>query len=1496
NYLSEMNKNNVPHNPIEWITSGGVSGPQFSFIDSSNGLRVYDQDSFRVNINNTQSDFQCWWQGGPGSQGAHQNWGNEMSQDQLYGLLMGFTALMKWVDADLKVDPDGAMLRFSEKNLHQWIKAITHRIMLHVSKTHTGLFGMADQDDLKAEAEKACADITQYPYFRSDTTGSDTIITYIRDTTNNVIIDSIIDVVFYTKDTMASVWFSGSKYRTCDVWQKLEELKASNYLFKEANYIITNPANGDKLVTRGAVATPFAYALKSIGESITGNTYPEPYMKLRDNYQVYRWGLNAAWIAKIAFLNGRAEARTGWSAAKIAKWNRFVSLSKKITSTLFALNVVIPITLSLKDDWEKMLDVYDATVAGCPGAFPSPDLYSLCILQHTLNFKGAGFYKALWERLPESNILKVATRDGLPLNLMNNLAISSGKWSHQTFENWCTYHGYEYNEILYAMVNDKKPLKSKQHYENALNKAQCEGNYSFGNPDSWSQMVLKEEMYKPFVVDNVFARRFVNNSNFYISTAEHRDGSDYMLLYNLYEMANILHWGGENKMPITNQPCPCRTDTVYNRVNLVNSTFDVEDPLTNFRYGSRYITRQDGVFGLKNKPIGRDTVRPHYSYYKNYYLRTPAYLFHELNVTGSLGVVSAITVAQDYRLCNSTLRLNNRSLLETVPNNKSDFPSLIEVMDNSVLVLNSGSEVKIQNNTRLVIENGGKLMYNPGARIILNGPNAILHIKGKLELAPGATFQVEGGPAGKGYVVWDCGDGSPHYGRATMLAGSGSKMVFKQNDYNKLALEVRGFSGLYLPHTLSSFLVDSCRINLKEQALIACNAQFARFNNVMVKGHNEAHSNPQFNYKPSSRGIQVWAQKNEFKNVSVYDCQEAISIVNLWGVNQPLNLKNVTLINNQTGIKNLGGRINWEDGEIKNVNDNNIATQLRTGIAGIGTHGSSFLKNVTISISDFTHLTGSDVRYRAPVASPIANIWSHGTGRYYLTKCKSENSRYGSIMNQSFLFPLCSEFMNNKTGIYLMQGSRLVAENSAWNKFSWYSPDNDREFIKGENRVNIYLDQGKNYIKGINNLNKRYFMFADIHQTQTLTLSDGVSGFNRQAIMARGNQWAIGGASDKLYTGLRSSDSACVQLAQVSAKVLLFKFLDLNFKPLYSGGNWDSDKEAACDKITRPTNYWPIDWGILSALNSTGGNQLGERVLQLSDSLQQEFDHAPINYPALIQKASRLFQVPMPIEVGSAVFELYSRVHALYPMAFTDTTIPSVSRQSILNAIQQEMNTMQDKLIALADGTEPVIWTEYRFEVHRDKALIQRVFNQRAQSIIHLDLAIPTFAKMNDVQSLQAWRCLIEKEQAFIDSLIPYWMVNLDTCLMNRDSLGKWDSTFNGEWSPGDYNTERRSRIENSADANTPGQQNELANGDFIQFQFKMLVRPNPTEGLIKLSMSEKPAMLEIINVQGQKIQTYLDASKEMVLQIGHLPDGVYIIRAIHSNGVSTSTILKRTE
>ena len=84
---------------LERIESGGARGPEILHIDSSNGLfHVFGPDSFKLDLTNKNiTEMQTRWVGGSAQFGTTEDWGNEMSQDQLYGLLMGFMCVKQWV-------------------------------------------------------------------------------------------------------------------------------------------------------------------------------------------------------------------------------------------------------------------------------------------------------------------------------------------------------------------------------------------------------------------------------------------------------------------------------------------------------------------------------------------------------------------------------------------------------------------------------------------------------------------------------------------------------------------------------------------------------------------------------------------------------------------------------------------------------------------------------------------------------------------------------------------------------------------------------------------------------------------------------------------------------------------------------------------------------------------------------------------------------------------------------------------------------------------------------------------------------------------------------------------------------------------------------------------------------------------------------------------------------------------------------------------------------
>jgi hypothetical protein len=238
--------------------------------------------------------------------------------------------------------------------------------------------------------------------------------------------------------------------------------------------------------------------------------------------------------------------------------------------------------------------------------------------------------------------------------------------------------------------------------------------------------------------------------------------------------------------------------------------------------------------------------------YKNFKIPIPEWLTQSLTVNSG----GELKPEGDLFVCNSTLKIQNGGKLSTSTNTNNSYYKIIQINKTAELWLENGSTLTVENNTETVIAPEGKLKYFAGAHIVLNGPNAILHIKGKLELAAGAIFQIEGGSNGKGYVIWDNEWGDASKGRcAELIAGTGSKILFENlssNGYDRyLALEVRGDWGFKTGATLAELKMQNCRINIDEGSRIVSECENIRFNNVDVFGDKGQSVRPEYNYKLS---------------------------------------------------------------------------------------------------------------------------------------------------------------------------------------------------------------------------------------------------------------------------------------------------------------------------------------------------------------------------------------------------------------------------------------------------------------------------------------------------------------------------------------------------------------------------------------------------------------------------------------------------------------------
>ncbi len=1457
-YMSRFNSNN-PIQKVDILNSGAANGPSIKFIDSQfNSTLLYDYDSVQLSLTKSGP---ISWVNGPGAYGTTYNYGNEMSQDQVYGLLMGFMCIKKWIPENLEIDPDDELMVFTSRNIHQWIAEITGRIVGHISKNYDNEISVRD---VSVEYEKI---IKKYPYLVSNKNvvyfGYDTIVLTVPDTLLVVTQDTInMKIVFdtiysYTRIEMRvdSVPFPGSDIASCNVWElavrRHEKYMSSIWfipIFTESNYIITNPIREGKIVTRGHFALPFGYPLREAAKYITGaDSFPQPKAKLSFQVQHLIWSSD---IASVMLINVPYV-----SIATDFIYDFF------LTSKFFSIIGLAPsIWIEDKIDNSNWNLVQEYLFNCYSGHIPGIDEISLCLIGKPVMVGNSDYWRDVWNAMQRSNVLREITKGKFTANLQHNLALASGTWSHTQFKDWCNYMGYNYSEIFYAMLHNSTPINSRSYYQNTLSKAQCEGVFHAGDTSVLQVNFRAYNSCYPFNTGNVFANATgVGESSPY---GYQQAGLDYMLMFNLFKMADLSgKWGDsefEKVDPLTpNCPCVSYPDLPFTSMNR-----SILEEIQNHQ--------NDIIDGLlyRNKPMlkpiltlsGRvEETKPYNSEYKFKRVRIPNYLLHDLTISNS----GKLLIDQDLTICQSNTIINSTGKIELKEGFSNSFPSQTIVAKGSILEIKNNGEILINDNSTLIIEKGATLIFNPGARIILNGVNAVLHIKGTLELKPNAEFKLLKGIKEKGYMIWE-NNWDNYLNKSTSLLKSGlnCNIILESNSPSKRVLKILGNAGFGTSWQLKQFKIRNARVDFGPEAFLMCESHKNIFDTVNFYGFLSAHPDTRFNYKPCSRGIHVMGVKNSFYEVNVFDCIEGIKLFNVVGANSALNVKNSYIINCLNGVKNHGGRLEFTNVKIENLN-NPLLKQLRNGIIGIGTQGNSFLNEVNSNITNYRSF--SNVEYPLNFGETVNSIWNHGTGRYHLARCSISFAEKGAIMNQGYLFPKCSYFQDNLNQVVLIQGASLTALNGAWNRFNWVNSSSDKMFISGYNGVFINLDKGKNYIKGHRDNAYSKFINCDLSYSQTLSISSGNTGTNLMAVDATLNEWAIGGLGG-LYTEPNAGNSTNINLSSV---MTLGSQYDLNYLPVFTGSH-NSQRDSACLVSPPSNNYWPLDPILTNRINGQGYN--GLLVKQKGDSLHSELNRNPKNYSAIFSLAKQLFSIPIPDNTSAEMAEIYSQIHAIYPEIFTDTNISDSNRNGILLIAYSAMLDLQQSLINQADGIDTRIWQLFRFEVHRDFALIHRIFGNRNSGINHLSAVIPSFTKPSDVQSLEAWRCLLTKEQAYIDSLIPYWQLTLDTCLGDLNQSLQNDS-LTPQWAP-----DWRNRFLGESSVSMTARVLETENLSKVNSDQIINVYPNPSSGEFTITSNKRINEILVYTNNGMLISRMkLDENKAKI-DLKYKPSGMYFI------------------
>ncbi len=239
----------------------------------------------------------------------------------------------------------------------------------------------------------------------------------------------------------------------------------------------------------------------------------------------------------------------------------------------------------------------------------------------------------------------------------------------------------------------------------------------------------------------------------------------------------------------------------------------------------------------------------------------------------------------------------------------------------SKFITGSNTVIHISDNSKLTIEEGATLQIAAGTQIILDGPNAILEIKGTLILEPGASLAPQSGTNGLGFVRFNMA-GIYHASQAKnrIQMGTGSKIEFSGTSSTQKLVEVSE-NALWLDDNndnSKTFTLDNGKIEMGENAIL----------NLGLRSiFNEAHIEP-IGGTNSFKGVYLWGHRNSINNLQIKDCRNGLKCTNIVG-GYPL-LANGLVLDNCTNSL-------WVEGKgmvLKNSNIKNGSSAFGINITG----------------------------------------------------------------------------------------------------------------------------------------------------------------------------------------------------------------------------------------------------------------------------------------------------------------------------------------------------------------------------------------------------------------------------------------------------------------------------------------------------------------------------------------------------------------------------------
>lgn len=676
------------------------------------------------------------------------------------------------------------------------------------------------------------------------------------------------------------------------------------------------------------------------------------------------------------------------------------------------------------------------------------------------------------------------------------------------------------------------------------------------------------------------------------------------------------------------------------------------------------------------------------------------------------------------------------------------------IKNGSVLDLRPGSTLLINNNSKLTIEPGATLIIHPGAQIILNGPNAVLHIKGKIILEQNADFNPVAGANGFGQLIVE-----NHTGEFQIESKGNNKIIIdpitKPTINTQYNLIVIGEKGLHTGETyqISEFRINNANVLIKDNSLITSKA--FRFNVFNSNIYGEQNLN--------SKGLLAFESLCNINNCRFEYLNSAFTYFLLNGIYAQQEIRNSQFIKCKTSINMNGANV-----KVKNCLFNWFGRYGDIGIRSLSSGGGDVFLDNTFQLpsNPFNNNISKSLQYVGKDAKIYRNIFVDGN----VAIDNKDGNLFLECNNfQSWTFrELSHNAINSKNGaLYLNTGRNLFAHYK-----TYLNTNNSRLFLN--NGSNLFLLGNPS----------QYFFKCDLEYRSAvnniqLSSNHSVSpaSYNTYAFLATGNYWResypalpshfrpipatsnpnmnFGFLSGTNYDlGYLPAMTTSSNYIEVQNSYCSPKYTDIELQRPFGDINDILYMDRIPSELTLPTSN-PIK------PNSINDNLYLDALLSSIEKANQD----TVNYFEVMPEIIYLTKLKLPDTLSDFSYFTYNLIHRIYHHSLYDST----KSDSVLNIHKSELGNLllsaQDSFI-LKSFSNDSFWLSLRYELLRDKAEVLRILNRRTVAITLLDSAIvdPEISNLKKSHAT-TWRCFINQEQQFLDSQIEVSELNFSLCL-----------------------------------------------------------------------------------------------------------------------------------